>query len=461
MATVLSDLDELLLSVRDINSRKYAHEAILAHRNGLNRASLVSLWIAVAYDIISKVRELSYQGDRAALAFIVDLDGAVQSSNVRKLQDIERDLIKTAAEVHEFVGERERKDLERLKIDRDACAHPGFVQTDLLFDPTPELVRQHIVTSIKSLLSNPPVQGKSALAQLHQDLIQPSFPERDEDVQEFMNKRYLDHAKESLVESMISALFKVIIRESEPQLIGHEVNVRYAIFSIANRHALLFQRVAPQKLRQCLQGADDSITRRVFPLLKKTPQIWDMLDSPVQIQLRNLLSSFGSKNSSGTHLAKDVTDLQSIVTAVGVDKLREDALLAFGNVSEINRKLIIQKAPRAEFSQEAIRLFSNATSFKDAGDLGKRVLLPIAPHLTASDVGAMLIAASSNAQIWSAGEMPDILKQFFDLTEDLGESTRAHWESFIQFIGTQGFSEGSLYNYDDVRERMKSLGWAA
>jgi hypothetical protein len=49
----VSDLDELLLSVRDPTSKSYILEAINAYRGGALRSAIISTWIAVSYDIIS------------------------------------------------------------------------------------------------------------------------------------------------------------------------------------------------------------------------------------------------------------------------------------------------------------------------------------------------------------------------------------------------------------------------
>lgn len=48
----LSDIDVLVLSVRDRESRRLIGEAITAYRGGALRSALMSTWIAVAYDII-------------------------------------------------------------------------------------------------------------------------------------------------------------------------------------------------------------------------------------------------------------------------------------------------------------------------------------------------------------------------------------------------------------------------
>ena len=50
---MLTDLDELVLTVRYPDSRTYIREAMIAYRGGANRAAVVSVWVAVIYVLVS------------------------------------------------------------------------------------------------------------------------------------------------------------------------------------------------------------------------------------------------------------------------------------------------------------------------------------------------------------------------------------------------------------------------
>ena len=45
-------------------------------------------------------------------------------------------------------GQIAGRQLERLREDRHLCAHPAFSAEALLFEPTPELVRMHLVNAV-------------------------------------------------------------------------------------------------------------------------------------------------------------------------------------------------------------------------------------------------------------------------------------------------------------------------
>ena len=196
-STKLTDLDELSLTVRDRESSLYIGEAINAYRGGAFRASIISTWVAVVTDIISKLRELASQGDANASTQISSIDTAIQNNNVPQLQKIENELLEKARNDFEFLSQQEFTDLERLKQDRNLCAHPAFVTEGLLFQPQPEIVRAHIVHAILHLLQHKPVQGKSALNRINADIIRSSFPADQENVNKLLGAKYLNRAKDS------------------------------------------------------------------------------------------------------------------------------------------------------------------------------------------------------------------------------------------------------------------------
>jgi len=158
-----SDIDSQVLQVRDRESRRLIGEAIAAYRGGALRSAIMSTWIAVAYDIIAKARELAGQGEAAPRAFVAELDKGIAAKDKRKLQAIESELLDKANSDLQLLAPHEYAALARLQEDRHLCAHPAFVVEDELFQPTPELVRAHIVHAQQHLLIHAPLQGKSAV----------------------------------------------------------------------------------------------------------------------------------------------------------------------------------------------------------------------------------------------------------------------------------------------------------
>lgn len=79
------------------------HEAVIAYRSRAYRASVVSTWIAVTFDLISKMRELSLQGEAYAESACEELDRAIQSRDKPALQRFEDSLLERAEDQFEFL----------------------------------------------------------------------------------------------------------------------------------------------------------------------------------------------------------------------------------------------------------------------------------------------------------------------------------------------------------------------
>ena len=148
-----TDLDVLLTRVRNAQSKAYLLEAVRSYKAGALRAAITSTWVALVYDLISKYRELSVMGDRAATAFIANWDAATAANDTKKLLQLEGTILDYATTNTQVVNRIAKTQLERLREDRHLCAHPAFSAETELFEPSAELVRLHLVNAVNDVLS--------------------------------------------------------------------------------------------------------------------------------------------------------------------------------------------------------------------------------------------------------------------------------------------------------------------
>ena len=92
--------DELILCCRDERAKAYIGEAVACYRAGAYRAAIISTWIAVAFDIVDKVRELSFAGDRAAEELTERFDAITRDNDLTRALQFERDLLANARTLH-------------------------------------------------------------------------------------------------------------------------------------------------------------------------------------------------------------------------------------------------------------------------------------------------------------------------------------------------------------------------
>lgn len=141
----LGDLDELVLSCRTDEARTFISEAVACYKAGAFRACIVATWIAVVYDLLAKIRELSLGGDAEAQTItgeLANLQPRIEQGDqgaIRRILEIERTIVELANAKFGFFEGQQVLDLMRLHDDRNRCAHPTYQGTEHPYTPSAEL----------------------------------------------------------------------------------------------------------------------------------------------------------------------------------------------------------------------------------------------------------------------------------------------------------------------------------
>lgn len=446
----LIDFDELILTVRNKISRVYIEEAINAYRSRAYKSAIISVWIAVTYDIISKIRELASHGDKMALAFVENLDNAIANGNIPQLTLIEKSLLDKAHNDFEFISTHEFSDLERIKDDRNNCAHPAFVDSENLFQPTAEIVRAHIVHAILHLLRHQPVQGKAALDRVLNDIRQPSFPSDKESVSKFLLDKYLNRAKESLIRNLVIVLTKILLK-GDPEFDGKGELLVNSLLTISESHSKIFDEVQASKLSRIVETLDEDQLKNVFRLLGADPRCWHFLTQAAKIRVKgNFIQCLNSGYPQYLQLKYRVID------AFVVQELNDYAVSEFDNLDASGQSVVISRNPSKEFTDTAIEIFINSTSFASAKDFGENALLPVAKLLTPDQIIRVLDGIPNNQhnQILPAWGMQEILLEFFGVTIDKLDLVRDAWSKLAKVLSMKHYST----EYADLLGRLQETG---
>lgn len=450
----LVDLDELVQTVRDLNSREYIAEAIAAYRSRAYRSAIMGTWIAVAYDIISKIRELAVQGDMTASVLVTKLDAAIaqQTTNyvqaVQHLQAIENCLLNIALNDFEFITPQDYTDLERLKQDRNLCAHPAFTTQATLFQPSPELVRTHLVHAIGHLLQHPPAQGKNALTRLKADLLQPSFPSDQKTTNEFMEVRYLNYAKRAFLDNLVTVFLKILIKQSASEdLVGRETSVLRCLIAFAIRRPEIFERKMSEQMPRLTSGSDDAELKRTFILFKADRRCWTWLENPTRIKMIGIVKTY----------AYDPVTIDLIMGALEIDLLRPLLVGRIASFSDKDKEAIFSSHQRQEFIDQAIDLYAKVEHFRDAVRIGQTVISPFCSLFRAEHVQRILEAARTNFEIHGVLRTSDILIDIFKATADLLEATKGSWQGFLAVM-MNGKERDDRSAYPALRAEMEKAG---
>jgi hypothetical protein len=452
----LVDLDELVLMVRDHNSRAYIGEAINTYRSRAYRSALLATWIAVAYDIISKIRELDVQGDPAAGAFVTVLDNAIDANErrdptaVQRLQAIENELLAKALSDFKFLSVHEHTDLERLKSDRNLCAHPAFTKEAALFQPTAELVRAHITHAVLHLLRHPPVQGQHALKRLVSELALPSFPSTQKTVSDFLSG-YLDRAKATLIQNLITVLLKVLIKQPEAALIGKENRVLLCLVAVGLLHPAVCEQKIAEQLPRLTDGSGDQELKRVFWLFKADKRCWGWLSQVNRVKITGI----------ATNYTYDAGDIDCVLEGLEIEALRPLLLARIAAFSRSDKGEVLSRHHRPELVDEAVKMYTELADFRDALMIAVMIVLPKCSMFTAEHVRRILQAAERKADISRAEGAPVVFREMFLRTSDLHAAVRDVWQHFMTEM-MRDKAEDDHYTYPALRAEMIQAGlWPA
>ncbi|WP_210879913.1 hypothetical protein [Roseovarius autotrophicus] len=440
-----SDIDSLVLAVRDREARRLIGEAITAYRGGALRSAIMSIWIAVAYDIIAKARELAGQGEAAPRALVTDLDAAIAAKDKRKLQAIESELLEKANSDLQLLAPHEYAALARLQEDRHLCAHPAFVVEDELFQPSPELVRAHIVHVLQHLLIHAPLQGKSAIARFDADLLGPAFPATAEDIGTFLRARYLDRAKDVLVVNLIKAIIAAPFGAERPKYAAKVRTLAVVLREISKSKTAIYDDMMPTFVAAKVGQIPDEVLLSICPFLESDPRVWEWMAEPDRMRTQRLLE-IADVEALKTHAAFD---------GFAIAPLSEILLDRFNGFDSTAKISIISEHARRELVPAGIELYGRAGSFRDAEQLGQSVVLPLAPYFTADHLHAILAAVADNGQIWDAAGTPEILEQAFELTKPILGQTRDYWQAFVdRQIARVGGDRSAHYAYPGLQQKL-------
>jgi hypothetical protein len=442
----LHSLDALVLSVRDTESKRLAHEAVTAYQAGAHRAAILSIWVAVCADIITKLKELATGGDAAALAEVKSLEVWIKVSDLRNLQQFENGLVELARDKFEMLLPHEATDLLRLREDRHLCAHPAFVSDDALFSPTPELARAHITHAILHLLSRPPVQGKQLIARYDRDLLGGSFPNKPDEIEVVLRQNYLARAKTGSVVSLIKALAKTLVGADAATYKGKEEQIALSLAAIGRIAPGPFEEQLPPLFERLGRELDDSKVLSLCRYITPEPRIWDWLGEASQARILAKVDHAPLGELGAGMRARHIAAVGDRFLA----RLKKEDAKVFENA--------ITKFPCRSFVAEALSLYAGSGDFATANKRGAELLLPHAKYLTVTDVARLNVVIRDNAwnQILQANQTATILSQVFDQTRNLLPDSGPHWAAIADNIVAKKAADD--HAYPDFLTELKKAG---
>lgn len=426
--TSLADLDELVLRCRDDRARSYIAEAVACYRGGAYRAAIVATWVAVCFDIIDKLRELTLAGDKEAEAITTELEKTRRTNDLTRALKFERELLGIARDKFELLSHLECIDLERLQEDRNRCAHPSLVSEEQAFSPPGELARLHIYSAVTHLLQHAPVQGKHALDRLLREIASEYFPEDVKKATASLSSGPLKRPRESLVRNLVIVLLKQLLDKATDWKQRRRAHA--ALGAVKALHGSHFEATLKDKLPALFRAVQDRDLNLAARLVCALPETWPMLPTDVQHRLENYV-----KNLPSAHLG-DIDDLLECAP------FKANAARRAARVTKAQLKDLTFFVLPAALIERSIDLYLASANFAEANDFAT-TLAPYLSDFSAAQQERLLKGVASNGEVLHSFELATVVGS-------LRQTEAVPLKKFEALLKGNGLEKFMLSNEDEA-----------
>ncbi|RXE87251.1 hypothetical protein DRB05_08125 [Pseudoalteromonas sp. A757] len=435
MAVQLSDLDDLVQKVRNRHVKNYFYEAVVAYRAGAYRAAVISTWISICIDVIEKVKELSVDNDTSAKAIEKKLT-AINSNDYASMLGFEKDILRFACDDLELISHIEKSHLERIKDDRNVCAHPTFSIDGHQFTPSPELTRAYIVQAATYLLTKSPVRGKVVVENMFSLINEESFPSDEEKAFTVLSStKYLGRVRDSSARNLIIILLKRIFKDENDLDSEMLQKLSAALGAISRLFPELYRETLRDKLPSMLAAANDKLLRRVIPFLNSRTEAWESIERATVVRIEECITAMDFEGL----LFYGVPELASKISLIN-DKFQ----VIIGADGFSNTYELLKSAPNISLKDQALKYFCDSGSFNSAYTNGINILIPYAQFITDKDLEQLFEGILANKtwninQILNAGGIEEVLCTLYKKSKGNVVSHARLWIKFVDELASNHF----------------------
>ncbi|MFI1063866.1 hypothetical protein ACH4TC_18505 [Streptomyces spororaveus] len=450
----MMDLELKINQVWHQEVRPLVTEAYRCYTTGSARACIVLTWTAVCADLIHKLYQLAEDGEGDAAALVQKIDKAREKPDreaVRTMQEVENTILDVAAKLDliDFVQKRE---LERLKEDRNLAAHPSLRPLGELFTPTTEYARAHLTAAVEALLIHPPSQGRKALERFRDHVGGLSFVGSSD----YLTQVFFDRVKPGTRRNIVVFAAKEALLEltsigamSAPSVAG-----RYAtcLRAFAERDRTVVQQaIAPVINRLGQQPLEVQV--RAVARLGDLDAFWDEVEDAIRAQIGDYIKQINPPDTYHL-LTVEQTQTLSLVELTNVRTGLPSLEPKFQSLSAWQKASVIKNRPGPYVAGYVADILRDAKSWRTAESTAQWTVPTCAPYLTPQHLGDILSAWAQNYECRTASEMPELAVTLFSLVPAQLRKDQA-WQNFLDTV-RELEDQDSQFRYDELEQAIQA-----
>ncbi|WP_043735956.1 hypothetical protein [Nocardia asiatica] len=381
----------------------------------------------------------------------------LKQQGVKEMQAIEDTLLDQAV-AFELIDDIDRRALQRIREDRNLCAHPSLRPGTQAYDPHPDTARAHLTAALNALLIHPPTQGGKLLEKFIDYFCDPHFVAAPSHIRSV----FFEHVRPATRQTLVKFALKHALLELDPAgrlpatVFADRMTVAARAFAHHDR-GLVAAAAAP--LVQRFQQLDGAALLRCMARMGSEDYFWDMVDQPMAERIAAVAAA---RINVGPHAQIDAETAAAAIVRYPTARAKITEIEAlFAGLSWSNKATVLTAHPDRYFVPTVIELLAQAPNWRSA-EVAGQTLLGHAGFVTRSSLQEALTAWQNSNECVFAAQMPAIAVTFFAATQHLGSDRLAVFGRFLSVVKEKAHNASApFYAYPDLENALIAAGWCA
>jgi hypothetical protein len=393
------DIEYFVSDIKNANVKEYIEESIKSYNSGSFRASITYIWLAVFMDINQKIEQLSVLGEQEAIAIINKIEKIRKDNNIQEMLSFERDILTIAKEKFSLFDDITMVDLKRIQEDRNRSVHPLLSYEGLLYKPSAEQARTHLINAYTKLLNEPNVYGKSAINRLFELIYSTIFPIDYLKAKIVLESSYLKSPKDSLLNNFTIAMLKQYLKE--PLEFRRKIAIENTLKYLFEKKRGNIENIIGNKLPTIINFANNNELLKILKLILLDNYFYNLFDDAQKILINNFVMHCPSGNLD---MLDELAKIPDIGTFAETRIKNTDRQELFEYIDEI--PWAIPKSIRKAMTNEYIKSinFDLANGFA-------RVIIAAIPEMEKDELNELIIGIGKNGQISNSFQAESVLRK--------------------------------------------------